>query len=63
MVEYCMVKWEWYKNTASLLLPPLLLLIVIYDGDGVGTYNETTKVDWYIDVVDDDDVEICQSFC
>ena len=53
-------RWERYKHTATLLLPPLLLLIVKYDG--VGTYNETTKVDWYIDV-DDDDVELCQSIC
>ena len=58
---YCIVeRWERYKHTASLLLPLLLLLIVIYDG--VGTYNETTIVDWYIDV-DDDDVELCQSIC
>ena len=53
-------RWERYKHIASLLLPLLMLLIVIYDG--VGTYNETTIVDWYIDV-DDDDVELCQSIC
>ena len=36
---------------ASLLL---LLLIVIYDE--VGTYNETTIVDWYVDVDVDDEL-------
>jgi len=54
-------RWEWYKHIASLLLPLLLLLIVIYDG--VGTYNEMTIVDWYVDVDIDDDVELCQSIC
>ena len=41
-------------NIASLLIPLLLLLIVIYDG--VGKYNETIILDWYVDD-DDDDVE------
>jgi len=54
-------RWEWYKHIASLLLLLLLLLIVIYDG--VGTYNEMTIVDWYVDVDIDDDVELCQSIC
>ena len=56
---YCMVEqWEQYKHIASLFLPLLLLLIVIYDG--VGTYNESTITDWY---VDDDDVGLCQPTC
>jgi len=46
LIIYCMAqrweRWEQYKHTASLLLPLLLLLIVIYDG--VGTYNETTMM-------------------
>ena len=52
-------RWELYKNIASLLLPLLLLLIIIYDG--VGTYNEKTIMDWYVDV--DDDVGLCQPTC
>ena len=38
--------------------PLLLLLIVIYDG--VGSYNETTIVDWY---VHDDNVGLCEPSC
>ena len=58
LIIYCIV--ERYKHIAFLLLllPLLLLLIVIYDG--VGTHNETTIVDWY---VDDDDVGLCQPTC
>ena len=48
----------YYSIIAAVHL--LLLLIVIYDG--VGTNNDTTIVDWYVDNVDND-VELCQSIC
>ena len=51
-------QWERYKYIASLLLPLLLLLIVIYDG--VEKYNEITILDLY---VDNDDVRLCQPSC
>ena len=56
-------RWERYNHIASFFLP-LLLVIVLYDG--VGTYNEITIVDWYVDVDDEEeeeDVELCQSIC
>ena len=57
-------RWERYTHIASLLLPLLMLLVVIYDGFGTynETYNETTIVDWYVDN-DDDDAVRCQSIC
>ena len=59
LIVYCMFEqWERYKYIASLLLPLLLLLIVIYDG--VEKYNEITILDLY---VDNDDVRLCQPSC
>ena len=57
-------QWDWYTHIASLLLPLLMLLIVIYDGFDTynETYNETTIVDWYVDNDDDDAVQ-CQFIC
>ena len=47
LIMYCMVeRWEQYRHIASLLLPLLLLLIVIYDG--VGKNSKTIIMDWYM---------------
>ena len=47
-----------YGRTIGTIVPLLLLLIVIYDGNR--TYNETIIMDWYID---DDNVGLCQPTC
>jgi len=55
------INYTLYGRTMGTVLPLLLLLIVIYNG--VGMYNETIIMDWYVVYDDDDDVGLCQSTC